>query len=80
MENPDLDQAAERMLEKVRVFAGSLDAEERSLFAALLAPGVAAAWVEDEEVEGFGIVWSNTRVQRHLREAVRKGKLRIEGL
>ena len=80
MENPDFDRAAERMLEKVRHFASSLDAEERALFAALLAPGVAAAWVEDDEVEGFGTVWSTTRVQRHLHEAVRKGSLRIEGM
>jgi hypothetical protein len=77
--NPDADEAADKMLSKVRSFVSTLDDQERALFAALLAPGIAAAW-DDDEVEGFGIEWSSSRVQEHLREAVRRHRIRIDGL
>ena len=80
MDEQELDEAAERMLEKVRLFVASLDPEERSLFAALLAPGVAAAWNDNgDDVEGFGAVWSASRIHEHLRRAVQAKRLRIEG-
>ena len=75
----ELENASGRLLEKVRAFAAELDAVERQLFAALLAPGVAAAWAADEnEVEGFGTVWSETQLHTHLRDAIRSHGLRIE--
>lgn len=43
---------AERLLAKVREFAASLDDDERALFATLIAPGVARAYQEDDEVVG----------------------------
>lgn len=75
-----MDEAAEQMLEKVRGFIQTLEPEERSLFAALIAPGVAAAYAPDDDVEGFGAVWSASRVQEHLRRAIRDRDLTIEGL
>ena len=79
MTRPDVDQAADNLLAKVRSFASTLDDQERALLAALLAPGIAAAW-EDDVVEGFGTEWSTSRVQEHLRDAVRRHRIRIEGL
>ena len=78
MDQPPVDTAADSMLEKVRAFIETLEPEERSMFAALIAPGVAAAW-SDDEVEGFGAVWSQNRVQQHLRSAIRQRDLRIGG-
>ncbi|MDH4146605.1 MAG: hypothetical protein OEY23_15710 [Acidimicrobiia bacterium] len=43
MESVD-DEAAARLLAKIRSFAASLDDRERAGLAALLAPGVAQAW------------------------------------
>ncbi len=80
MTRPETDESADTMLEKVRHFATTLDDRERTLFAALLAPGIAAAWADDDEVEGFGAEWSGSRVQDHLHEAVRRHDIRIEGL
>ncbi len=80
MTNPDPDESANTMLEKVRHFVTTLDERERALFAALVAPGIAAAWADDDEVEGFGTEWSSSRVQDHLHEAVRRHDIRIEGL
>lgn len=37
-------QDAEILLEKLRVFATTLEPEERALLAVLLAPGIDAAW------------------------------------
>src|SRR4051812_8394255 len=60
-----MDAAAERLLDKLRRFiATDLDGDERALLAQLLAPGVAAAHV-DEEVAGFGLAtWSPVRPPR----------------
>ena len=76
----DLDDASERLLEKVRAFSDTLDPTERELFAALLAPAISAAWEErdPDEVEGFGVVWTESRLHQHLRTAIRARNLRIE--
>ncbi len=79
MTRPDTNEPADTMLEKVRHFIVTLDDQERALFAALLAPGIAAAWDADDEVEGFGTEWSTSRVQDHLHEAVRRHEIRVEG-
>lgn len=73
-------QAAYRLLEKIRAFVAQLDDEERSLFAALIAPGVARAYAE-QEVEGFGLPgWSPTALPESLVMALRDRRVRVEGL
>jgi hypothetical protein len=70
----------ERLLEKVSEFVRGLDEEERMLFAALLAPGVAAAH-QEPEVEGFGVVaWRPSTLPDALAAAVRERGMRIVGL
>ncbi len=68
----------ERLLDKLRTFVSSLDPDERQLLAALLAPGVDAAW-GDSEVSGFGLDWSPSLLPDHLADAIRGRNLRIEG-
>lgn len=65
-------------LEKMRAFAEGLDPEERALLAALIAPGVDAAWGESE-VSGFGMEWNPSLLPNHLADAIRDRNLRIEG-
>ena len=66
------DDAAVQLLSKVRRFIeDQLDPEERKLFAALLAPGVAAAF-DDADVSGFGMTgWSPAALPQALAAAVR---------
>jgi hypothetical protein len=74
--------AADRLLVKVRAFvAERLDEEEAALFAALVAPGIARAYVEDDVV-GFGadVDWRPGALPDSLAEAVRSGGIRVEGL
>lgn len=72
--------AARRMLEKVKGFVAELDDEERSLFAALVAPGVARAYGTDE-TSGFGLVdWRPDAVPSSLVDALRAEGVRIVGL
>lgn len=74
------DGAARALIGKVRDFAATLDDDERALFAALLAPGIDAAWTADtEEVEvaGFGLEWRPDRLPGHLTRAIRDAHLRI---
>lgn len=74
------DTAARNLIGKVRDFASSLDDDERALFAALLAPGIDAAWTDagDEvEVAGFGLEWRPDRLPGHLTRAIRDAHLRI---
>ncbi|HSL59021.1 MAG TPA: hypothetical protein VK866_14345 [Acidimicrobiales bacterium] len=74
------DVAARTLIDKVKAFAASLDDHERSLFAALLAPGIDAAWtadLEEAEVAGFELEWSPERLPGHLTEAIRTAHLRI---
>lgn len=75
--------AAERLLVKIRHFVmHELEPDERVMFGALIAPGVAKVWA-DEEVQGFGheaAGWSPAALPQALREALRKGGVRVEGL
>jgi hypothetical protein len=84
-QQPDSDVvAAQRMLGKLRNFVADLDAEERPLFAALLAPGVAQAYLvegDDEaaEVAGFGMTdWAPGRLPQSLAESIRAQGMHIE--
>lgn len=70
---------AERLIDKLRVFATGLEPAERELLAALLAPGITAAWQPDDDVEGFSVSWSPDQLPRHLAEAIRGRQLRVEG-
>ena len=70
--------AATRLLDKLRTFASdSLDDEERGLLAALIGPGIGMAYREDDEVEGFGVDWSPSRLPDFLADAIRDRSLRI---
>lgn len=73
--------AAKRMLEKVKAFVSEqLDDEERPLFAALVAPGVASAYGADE-TSGFGLVeWRPDAVPGALVDALRAEGVRVVGL
>ena len=73
--------AADSLITRVREFSSTLTSAERSLFALLLAPGIAQAYpsVGIDEVEGFGLVdWSPGALPNHLVQAVRTGGLRVE--
>jgi hypothetical protein len=74
------DPAAERALEKLRVFVASLDDDERAVVAALLAPGVASAYAPPEaDVVGFGMTgWSPERLPDTLAARVRAQHVRVE--
>ncbi len=75
------DDAAARLVAKVRTFvAQELDEEERRLFAALLAPGVARASGESE-VAGFAMVdWPGEAFPEALGRALREAGIRVTGL
>ncbi len=83
VEENDTDRAAaRRLLAKIRAFVtDQLDDEEAALFAALIAPGVARAY-QDDDVEGFGsdVDWRPGALPDSLAEAVRDGGMRVEGL
>lgn len=83
MSDPHVDErderSAARLLEKLHGFTASLEPEERRLFAALLAPGIDAAWADDAEVAGFGVQWTASRLPEHLVASIRARELRIEG-
>ncbi len=70
---------ANSLLDKLRDFAETLDGEERQLLAALLAPGVNAAWEEPAEVSGFSAEWSPDQLPARLGDAIRGRSLRVEG-
>lgn len=77
----DAGGSAERLLAKVQRFSSSLDHEERALFAALLAPGIDAAWgpADDMEARITQVTWTPGHLPAHLVRAVRASGLRIEG-
>lgn len=83
MDRPTDDTAtAQGLITKIRAFADTLDADERPLFAALLAPGVSAAWSTPEdgdldEVGGFAFEWRPDRLPSHLARAIHDADLRI---
>jgi len=74
-------QAAESLILKLRAFARQLEDDERDLFASLLAPGVARAYADDDEVRGFAM---EDRIFRPLPEALiaelRASGIRLVGL
>ena len=79
--------AAERLLAKLRGFVAGLDADERAMFAALVAPAVARIWAAEgragasHEVEAYGMQeWTPEALPDALRDAVRGRGLRVEGL
>lgn len=72
-------EAAAGLIDKLRDFATQLDGDERQLLAALLAPGIDAAWGEEAEVAGFGAQWAPSSLSDHLRGAIRDRNLRVEG-
>ena len=76
-----METAADRLLRKLRQFiAEQLDADERELFATLLAPGVAAAHADHDAV-GVGMIgWAPARLPQALTDTLRHGGVRIEGL
>lgn len=76
-------QAAERLLAKLRHFiATELDHDERALFGALVAPGVARAHAGPEaEVQGFASAgWSPADLPKALVTALSDADVRVEGL
>ena len=75
------DDAATRLVAKIKDFvANNLDEDERELFAALLAPGVAQAF-DETEVAGFAAIdWSAKPFPEALTEALRDAGIRVTGL
>lgn len=76
------EELAERMLEKLRTFIQTqLSAEERALFAVLLAPGVAESTngLEGQsDVGGFGTDrWEPAPLPVYLARALRRSGIRI---
>lgn len=72
--------AADRLLDKLRRLATeSLDDEERALFAALIAPAIAAAYGE-AEVQGFDSMAVATVLPNALTDAIRGREISIQGL
>jgi hypothetical protein len=77
-----MDQrAADRLVEKIRRFVSEeLDDDERPLFAALIAPGVARAY-DETEVEAFEAVeWDRAALPDSLVRSLRESGIRVEGL
>ena len=70
---------AEGLIVKLREFAEQLSSAERELLAALLAPGIDAAWNEQSEVQGFGLDWSPSVLPTHLADTIKGRNLRVEG-
>lgn len=65
------DRTAERLLAKLRAFSDGLSSDERALLGALLAPGVAVALHDDQEVEGFDMVaWRPAALPEALTRAL----------
>ncbi len=78
-EPADLGTAAHGLIDKLRDFATGLGPEERQLLAALLAPGIDAAWGEPAEVSGFSADWTPNALSTHLGDAIRDRNLHVEG-
>lgn len=83
IDHDDADHAvAEQLLAKVRSFVrDQLTAEERAMFAVLLAPGVAeASGASAGDVTGFGVGdahWEPAPLPDHLARAVRDSHIQI---
>ncbi|MEZ5382141.1 MAG: hypothetical protein R2754_10175 [Microthrixaceae bacterium] len=72
-------QAAASLIDQLRDFAAGLGAEERELLAALLAPGIDAAWADEADESGLGVSWTPSALSEHLVAAIRDRNLRVEG-
>jgi hypothetical protein len=76
-------EASLRLIEKVRWFVREhLDEEERVLFGALVAPGIAAAYRDaGTEVEGFVITeWAPGVIPEALARGLRDKGIRVTGI
>lgn len=73
--------AATRLIAKLRTFATeTLDEEERSFLALLLAPGIERAYGDADEVRGFGVEeWSGASLAEAV-AALRAAGVRVVGL
>lgn len=79
---PD-DATAARALDKLRTFIGSLPDDERAVLAALLAPGVASAYLDvpilQSDVAGFAMTdWRPERLPDSLAARIRSQHVRVE--
>jgi hypothetical protein len=75
--------ASDRLIDKIRAFVrDDLDDQERVLFGALLAPGIAAAYNDaSTEVEGFALMdWAPTSIPGDLARTLRERGVRISGI
>lgn len=83
-----MPDAADRLFAKLREFTAGLDPEERALFSALVAPGVASAYDDaSDDVTGFSlddeddiVMWSPQRLPDALADVIRDRDVRVEGL
>lgn len=77
---PSPDEATvERLFDKLRAFVDGLDDDERGAFAALLAPGVAQAYLPEDEVAGFMIDdWAPIRLPDAIADAIRARRWRVD--
>lgn len=80
MTDPDRDLApdaadAAALIDRLRAFADELGPGQRLLLAALLAPGIDAAWRWAPGRAGAG--WSRAALPEHLAAAVRQRRMRI---
>ncbi|MGB8860784.1 MAG: hypothetical protein WCC60_16110 [Ilumatobacteraceae bacterium] len=72
---------AVRLMEKIRHFSEALADDERALFAALIAPGVAKALAPDDEVEGYGLTeWMPSSLPDQLSEQIKRSNITVTGL
>lgn len=75
------DQASFRLIEKLRAFNGSLDADERVLLGVLIAPGIVRAYGASPEVTGFAMLeWSPDALASSLGVALREAGVTVSGL
>ena len=74
------NSAADRLIDKLRDFATTLDPDERVLLGLLLAPGVARAYAEEAEVTGFAFTeWSPDALPESLGVALRSRGIVVTG-
>lgn len=79
--DPIKHEAALRLIARLREFAATLDGSERALLAALLAPGITAAYANagSDDVSGFEQVeWSTGALPASLVDALQACDVRIE--
>ncbi len=75
------NQAAVRLIEKLRAFNATLEPDERVLLGVLIAPGVVRAYDAIPEVTGFAIVeWSPDALASSLGSAMRDAGVSVSGL